>query len=48
MPLIVAGSDDMNIYVIDMISHEVLKSFQAHDDFIRSIDVHSSLPFILT
>ena len=45
---IVAGSDDMTVRVLNYNTHEKITSYEAHSDYIRSIAVHPSQPFVLT
>ena len=45
---IVTGSDDNQIRVYDCNTLELLHSFEAHSDYIRSIVVHPSQPLILS
>mmetsp|Transcript_60005 Transcript_60005/g.141984 ORF Transcript_60005/g.141984 Transcript_60005/m.141984 type:complete len:296 (-) Transcript_60005:55-942(-) len=46
--LIVSGSDDCHIRVHDLSSLRLEKAFVAHDDFIRSLSVHATLPLLLS
>eukprot|EP00980_Cylindrotheca_fusiformis_P021819 scaffold8658_cov101-Cylindrotheca_fusiformis.AAC.5 len=43
----VAASDDKQIRVLDH-HGKIVKKFQAHDDFIRSLEVHRSRPYLLS
>ncbi|OCK85984.1 Coatomer, beta' subunit [Lepidopterella palustris CBS 459.81] len=45
---IVCGSDDFQLRVYNFNTGEKVTSFEAHPDYIRSICVHPSQPFILT
>lgn len=45
---IVTGSDDKFIRVYDYNSAEKIKEFEAHTDFIRSVTVHPTLPYVLS
>lgn len=45
---ILAGSDDFQIRVFNYNTMEKVKSFEAHNDFIRAIIVHPSEPYIIT
>lgn len=45
---IVTGSDDKFIRVYDYNSAEKIKEFEAHTDFIRSVAVHPTLPYVLS
>lgn len=45
---IVAVSDDQKVYVLDCKTSEHVTKFEAHSDFIRSVDVHPTLPLVLT
>merc|ERR1719204_2055729 len=45
---VVCGSDDMLVRVYDYNTHEKVKEFEAHTDYIRCITVHPNLPQILT
>lgn len=45
---IVLGSDDFQIRVYDYNTGEKVTQFEAHPDYIRSIAVHPTRPFILT
>lgn len=46
--MIVTGSDDMLVRVFDYNTMEKVVAFVAHSDYIRHIDVHPSLPCLLT
>ncbi|KAM9317649.1 coatomer subunit beta'-like isoform 2-T2 [Pholidichthys leucotaenia] len=45
---IVAGADDMHLHVFNYNTMERVQMFEAHSDYIRSIAVHPTLPYILT
>lgn len=45
---IVTGSDDMQLRVINYNTLERVHQLDAHSDYLRSIAVHPSQPFILT
>ncbi|KAJ5655169.1 COPI vesicle coat beta' subunit [Penicillium longicatenatum] len=45
---IVCGSDDFQLRVYNYNTSEKITSFEAHPDYIRSIVVHPTLPYILT
>lgn len=45
---IVLGSDDFQIRVYDYNTGEKVAQFEAHPDYIRSIAIHPSRPYILT
>lgn len=45
---VVTGSDDMQIRVYNYNTLERVHSFEAHSDYVRSIAVHPTQPFILT
>ncbi|GAB2293577.1 hypothetical protein Dimus_027786 [Dionaea muscipula] len=45
---IITGSDDMFIRVYDENTLEKVKEFEAHKDYIRSIIVHPTLPYVLS
>lgn len=45
---IVTGSDDMFIRVYDYNTQEKVKEFKAHEDYIRCIAVHPTLPYVLS
>ncbi|KAK4361935.1 hypothetical protein RND71_017176 [Anisodus tanguticus] len=45
---IVAGADDHFIRVYNYTTEEKTKEFKAHDDFIRSLAVHPTLPYVLS
>ncbi len=45
---LVAGSDDMTVRVFNYNTHEKVTAFEAHQDYIRSVAVHPSQPFVLT
>lgn len=44
----VCGSDDLMIRVFNYNTMEKMKTFEAHSDYIRSMAVHDSLPYLLT
>ncbi len=44
----VTGSDDMTIRVYNYNTLERLHMFEAHSDYVRSIVVHPTQPFLLT
>ncbi|KAJ0391390.1 hypothetical protein P43SY_009361 [Pythium insidiosum] len=45
---IVAASDDGHIRVVDLASTAVVSTVKAHDDFVRGLDVHPTLPLVLS
>lgn len=45
---IIVGSDDMSVRVFNYNTQERVTSFEAHQDYIRYIEVHPSQPYILT
>jgi coatomer subunit beta' len=45
---VVAGSDDMHVRVFNYNTHEKVIAFEAHQDYIRTIAVHHTQPFLLT
>ncbi|KMK61937.1 COPI vesicle coat beta' subunit [Aspergillus fumigatus Z5] len=45
---IVCGSDDFQLRVYNYNTSEKIASFEAHPDYIRSIAVHPTQPFVLT
>ena len=45
---VVTGSDDMQIRVFNYNTLEKVHTFEAHTDYIRSIIVHPTHPYILT
>ncbi len=45
---IVCGSDDMFVRVYNYNTMDKVKSFEAHTDYIRSIAVHPTQPYLLT
>jgi len=45
---LVTGSDDMQVRAFNYNTHEKIVTFEAHTDYIRSIAVHPTQPFILT
>jgi len=45
---IVCGSDDMQVRVYNYNTLEKVSTFEAHTDYIRSIIVHPTHPYILT
>lgn len=45
---VVTGSDDMQVRVFNYNTLERVHAFEAHSDYIRSIAVHPTQPFILT
>jgi coatomer subunit beta' len=45
---IVCGSDDFQLRVYNYNTSEKITSFEAHPDYIRSICVHPTQPFVLT
>jgi hypothetical protein len=46
-PWFVAGSDDRILRVYDIHSQAIVSEWLAHDDYIRSIEVHPVLPYII-
>ena len=44
----IVGCDDLTCRVFNYNTHEKVKSFEAHSDYIRGIDVHATRPLILT
>ena len=45
---IVCGADDMFVRVYNYNTMDKVKSFEAHTDYIRSIAVHPTQPYMLT
>ena len=45
---IIAGSDDKYLRVFNYNTMECIKKWEAHGDYIRSIAVHPTLPYVLT
>lgn len=45
---IVAGADDMFIRVYNYNTMDKVKQFEAHTDYIRSVAVHPTLPYVLS
>mmetsp|Transcript_9633 Transcript_9633/g.16933 ORF Transcript_9633/g.16933 Transcript_9633/m.16933 type:complete len:309 (+) Transcript_9633:115-1041(+) len=45
---IICGSDDMFIRVFDVNTSEEVASFKAHENYIRSLDVHPTQPYVIT
>ena len=45
---IVAGADDMYISVYNYNTSEKVISFEAHSDYVRSVAVHPTRPYILS
>jgi coatomer subunit beta' len=45
---IVCGADDNHIRCYNYNTSELLKAFEAHSDYIRCVEVHPSLPYILS
>lgn len=45
---VVTGSDDMQVRVFNYNTLEKAHSFEAHSDYVRSIAVHPTQPYILT
>ena len=45
---IVCGADDMFVRVYNYNTMDKIKSFEAHTDYIRSIAVHPTQPYLLT
>lgn len=45
---IVCGSDDKFIRVLDYNTTEIVKEIEAHEDYIRSIAVHPTFPYVLS
>ena len=43
-----AGADDLKIKVYNYNTHEKIIDFEAHTDYIRSIAVHPTLPYIIS
>jgi coatomer subunit beta' len=43
-----AASDDMRLRVFNYNTMEKIKEFEAHADYIRSLEVHPSLPYVLS
>ena len=44
----ICGADDKQIRVYNYNTGQKIKEFQAHNDYIRSIDVHSSKPLFIS
>jgi coatomer subunit beta' len=45
---IIVGSDDMLVRIFNYNTMECVHKWEAHQDYIRSIAVHPSLPYLLT
>jgi coatomer subunit beta' len=45
---VVTGSDDMQVRVFNYNTLEKVHTFEAHTDYIRSIIVHPTHPYVLT
>ena len=45
---VLAGSDDLHVRVFNYNTTERVKAFEAHQDYIRSMAVHPTLPYLLT
>lgn len=45
---IACGADDMFVRVYNYNTMDKVKAFEAHTDYIRSITVHPTLPYLLT
>lgn len=45
---VVAGSDDMQVRIFNYNTLEKVHTFEAHTDYIRSIIVHPTHPYVLT
>ncbi len=45
---VVTGSDDMKVRVFNYNTLEKVNTFEAHTDYIRSIIVHPTHPYVLT
>ena len=45
---VVTGADDKFIRVFDYNTTEKIAEFEAHTDFIRSVAVHPTLPYVLS
>jgi coatomer subunit beta' len=45
---LVTGSDDMQLKVFNYNTHEKVTGFDAHTDYIRSVAVHPSHPYVLS
>ncbi len=45
---IVAGSDDGFVRVYSYSTGERVTAFEAHSDYVRSLDVHATLPLLLS
>lgn len=45
---IVAATDDNSLYVFNINTMEKLKQIECHSDFLRDIQVHATLPLVLT
>lgn len=45
---IVCGSDDMLVRIFNVNTMEKLREFEAHMDYIRSVEVHPTQPYVLT
>lgn len=45
---VVAGADDMFVRVYNYNTMDKVKTFEAHTDYIRSVAVHPTLPYVLT
>nr|GFD19554.1 coatomer subunit beta'-2-like [Tanacetum cinerariifolium] len=45
---VVAGADDMHIRVYNYNTMDKVKVFEAHNDYIRCVAVHPTLPYVLS
>ena len=45
---VVCGADDMFVRVYNYNTMDKIKAFEAHTDYIRSLAVHPSLPYLLS
>lgn len=48
MDWIVAASDDTKIFVVSLKTGETIQSWKAHQDYIRGLEVHPSLPYLIS
>ena len=45
---LVAGSDDLHVRVFNYNTMEKIKTFEAHADYLRTLAVHPTLPYVVT
>ena len=44
----IVGSDDIHLRVYNYNTAELVKNWEAHGDYIRSLAVHPTLPYVLS